>query len=117
MKEHLMKLQKEQFEKVKNKSKIIEVRLFDEKRKKLKLGEIITFTNSDNENQKVKAKIINLHKFKYFSQLYSSFSISDFGYSNNTNKEKLLEIIYSIYSKEDEKKFGVLGIEFEIFLR
>lgn len=114
MKEHLMKLQKEQFEKIKNNSKRIEVRLFDDKRKELKVEDIIIFTNLDNKNETLKVKIIGLYKFKSFEELYSSFPLRDFGYLNNISKEKLLEMIYEIYSKEDEMKFWVLGIKFEL---
>jgi len=106
-----MKLQKEQFEKIRNKSKTIEVRLFDDKRAKLQIGDVITFVNQDDVNEKIKVKILNLHKFNSFKELYNSFPVSDFGY---LNKEEILEIIEKIYSKEDEEELGVLGIEFEL---
>lgn len=111
-----MKLQKKQFEKIRNKQKTIEVRLFDDKRKELKIGEIIEFTNLDDANEKLKVKILNLHKYNSFKDLYSNFDLSYFGYSKNTNKENLLQMIYTIYSKEDEEKYGVLGIEFELII-
>ena len=90
------------------------MRLFDDKRKELKIGEIIEFTNLDDANEKLKVRIVNLHKFNSFKDLYSSFDLSYFGYLTNTNKEKILELIENIYSKEDEEKYGVLGIEFEL---
>ena len=40
---HTMKLDAEPFEKIKNGSKTVELRLFDEKRQKIKPGDIIEF--------------------------------------------------------------------------
>ena len=52
-----------------------------------------------------------MHVFNSFKELYNCFPIIDFGYSN---KEEIFQIIENIYSKEDEEKLGVLGIEFEL---
>lgn len=42
---HYMKLQNNPFIKIKNKTKTIEMRLNDEKRKKINIGDNIEFTN------------------------------------------------------------------------
>ena len=43
-----MKLQDDPFKKIKNKTKTIEMRLNDEKRKKIKQDDLIEFTNIKN---------------------------------------------------------------------
>ena len=51
-----MKLNNNPFNLIKNGEKIIELRLFDSKRKSLQIGDIIEFTNISN-GQKIQTKI------------------------------------------------------------
>ena len=46
---HEMGLQPKYFDYIKNGTKRIELRLFDEKRQRIRLGDIIEFTNPDGE--------------------------------------------------------------------
>ena len=52
---HQMKLKRSPFEKIKDGSKTIELRLYDEKRQKVKIGDFIEFTCLDDATQKIKA--------------------------------------------------------------
>ena len=65
MKEHLMKLNVKQFNLIKIGTKKIEARLFDDKRSKLKVGDNIVFTNLNDENEKIKVRVVNLHRFEF----------------------------------------------------
>ena len=47
---HLMMLYEDAFEKMKRGTKTIEIRLSDEKRRKVAVGDLITFRKSDEEN-------------------------------------------------------------------
>ena len=66
---HEMKLNNEPFECIKNGTKTIELRLNDEKRKLLNIGDKIEFTNITN-NEKLLVKIENLYYFSSFEELY-----------------------------------------------
>lgn len=48
-----------------------------------------------------------------FFSLYSDFAPEDFG-GEGWTVDQLVNNIYEYYSKEDEKKYGVLGIKLEI---
>lgn len=104
---HEMKLQPVPFEAVKNGSKIIESRLFDEKRQLIQLGDQILFRNMADLDETILAKVNGLLRYPTFSVMFSDFSAAFFG---GESKSALEQQIYSFYSKEDEAKYGVLGI-------
>lgn len=101
-------LHNEPFEKIKNGSKKIEIRLFDEKRRLIKVGDVIIFSNRETEEilQKEVKEIIIAKSFK---ELFNLRNIKDFG---GKDSEESVSNMYKYYSKEDEEKFGVIGIVF-----
>ena len=105
---HYMKLRNDPFERIKNGSKKIEIRLYDEKRKLVKVKDEIEFTNLEN-NEKIKVRVIKIHKFKTFKELFDYFDNSYFGSSSHD-----YNIMYDYYSKEEEKNYGVVGIEIKL---
>ena len=109
-----MRLDASEFDLIKSGKKIIEIRLLDEKRRKLKIGDKIEFSKRPEEKEKILCKIVKLDRQKYFLDLLDKISIKKLGYSENYPKNKILERVYKTYSKEDEKKYGVLGIEIEL---
>ncbi len=104
-----MRLHPLPFEKVKDGSKTIEIRLDDEKRQQLKIGDKIEFSSRTEPENKILVKISDLLYFPTFSELFDAFPPEVFG---GTDKENLMGI-YKYYTKEDEKKYGVVGIKFE----
>ena len=96
---HLMKLHSDPFEKIKNGTKTIEIRLNDEKRRLLNVGDEIEFSLFDNSEQKILVEIIGLKKFKCFKELCYAFNPKSYG---SENKEEY-ELMYKYYSKENEE--------------
>lgn len=111
---HQMKLFKEPFFRIKEGKKIIEVRLFDEKRQKVSVGDEIEFSLIDNQNEKILVKVMGLSRFESFKELYSSFHYSMFGHSHGTTLNDQIKDIEECYSREEEKKYGSLGIHVKI---
>jgi len=108
---HEMKLNNEPFNLIKNGSKTIEMRLYDEKRRKIKVDDFIEFTNRLND-EKILVKVIKLYIFEDFSKLYERFDKISLGY-----KEDEIESpsdMSKYYSEEEIKKYGVIGIEIEL---
>lgn len=108
---HIMKLQAYSFDKIRDGEKIIEVRLYDEKRREIKLGDAIEFKREPEQTESVDTEVIGLLQYKSFEDLVNDFPASNFGY---TSTEDLLNAIYSFYKKEDALKFGVLGIRIKL---
>lgn len=105
---HYMKLQNRPFSSIKEGTKTVELRLFDEKRRLLKIGDFIEFTNiSDGET--ILTRVTGLLIFKDFEDLYKEISPSAMGYKKGERVDpKDMEEYYSI---EDIEKYGVIGIE------
>lgn len=105
---HEMKLNNEPWVAVKKNKKSIELRLNDEKRKKIHVGDSIIFTNRET-GKKLKRKVKKLHPYSNFQELYQNFPKKKLGYSKK--EEANYQDMEKHYSEEDIKKYGVLGIE------
>lgn len=112
---HEMKLREIYFEKIKNGEKIYEIRLNDEKRQLLKIGDTITFQNESNLNDTIETKIVDLQKFDTFFDMASTLDLSLVGF-NNTPKEKVVQIYHEFYPVEKETKYKVLAIKIQVVL-
>jgi ASC-1-like (ASCH) protein len=108
--EYEMKLSDKPFEKIKSGKKKIEVRLCDEKRRKINIGDIITFYKLPDKKEFVKVKVIGLSRFSSFKNLYAIFDKSLFDHPPEITLEEQIGGDREIYSIEREKEFGVLGI-------
>ena len=100
------------FDIVKNGSKNVEVRLNDEKRKKLKIGDNISFLKRPNEDEVIEATITALKYFDSFEELIDNYPIENLFLSTYT-KDMFLKELERFYSREDQDKYGVVAIEFE----
>lgn len=108
---HEMKLQDDPFKKISDETKTIEMRLYDEKRKKVKVGDLIEFTNVLN-SEKLITRVINLYMYKDFDELYKNHDKVSIGY--NEDEEASPSDMSMYYSDEDIKKHGVVGIELKL---
>jgi ASC-1-like (ASCH) protein len=107
---HQMKLSKIPFAKIVAGTKVIESRLFDDKRKLINIGDIIEFIENEDSTKKITLKVKALYRYGTFSELFSDFNPVLFG---GESKESLLVEIEQFYSYEDQNKFGVVGIKIE----
>ncbi len=110
---HEMHLFREPFEKVRGGKQNIDVRLYDEKRRGIRIGDIIAFKELPDNKEEVECRVIGLSMFGSFRDLFSAFERQRFGHSKAMSLKEQLDGIYQIYSKEDENKYGVLGIHME----
>ena len=100
------------FELIKNGSKKVEMRLFDKKRSKLLIGDLIVFTNTDTKEELL-TEIIDLKQFSSFESLYANYKKTDLGYKENEIAKP--EDMLAYYSIEQIKKYGVLAIEIKTY--
>lgn len=87
------------------------MRLYDEKRRMLKIGDKIEFTNKDT-NEKIITEIIKLHNYPNFKELYKNFDKELLGYTKQEQKD--YKDMNAYYSEEEQEKYGVLGIEVKL---
>ncbi len=108
---HQLKLATEPFNAIISGNKTIESRLYDTKRQKIQIGDRIIFTNRDNSEQTVTAEVVGLLRYATFRDLFSHNNPRKFG---GDNVEWLENQISEFYSIEDQKIYGVIGIEFKV---
>lgn len=104
---HHMHLSQTPFERIVSGKQTIEARVCDEKRQLLSVGDKIEFSLRGDLSKKFNVTIIELIHQKSFKGLYSSDVPEKFG---GKDLESLLDAIYEYYSKDDEEKWGVVGI-------
>ena len=107
MTHHQMKLTLEPFEKIISGEKIIESRLYDEKRQQITVGDHIEFSSVDDVTKKINTEVRALYQYASFDDLFSDFPPAYFG---GSSKKELLMEIEKFYSQEEQKKYGVIGI-------
>ena len=106
---HKMKLQEDPFERIKNGTKTVEFRLYDEKRQTIQIGDEIEFSKLPELQEKLLVKVIDLYKEKSFEKLFKKVFVGE--------DEKIIEKAKSMnrfYAPEQEKEYGVVGIKIEV---
>jgi len=106
-----MKLQPSPFDKIKNGQKIIEVRLYDEKRREIRIGDIIEFKREPEQIETIKTEVIGLFNYKTFKDLSNDFPANAFGHNDT---DDFMKSIFMFYTKEQEEKYTVLGIRIKL---
>ena len=94
---------------IKDGKKDIELRLNDEKRRLVNIGDTIIFTNIDTKDE-IEVIVTNLYKYDTFEELFNAFDHKRFGMSDNDSSITMDDF----YSKEEQEKYGVLGIEIKL---
>ena len=110
---HEMKLQPEYFNFILNGTKRIEIRLNDEKRQNIKLGDKIKFLKEPDLNESFEAQVIGLLRYNSFEEMFKDYDISILSEKSMT-KEELISVLEQFYTKEKQEKYGVLGIRIEL---
>lgn len=107
--EHEMRLNPAPFRMIKSGEKTIELRLFDEKRRRISVRDTITFTETDT-GEKLCVTVTALHVFPSFDELYRTLPLKECGYTEAELKTAGPDDMLAYYSKEQQQKYGVVGI-------
>lgn len=109
--EHKMNLQNGPFYSIKNGTKKIEMRLYDEKRQKIAKGDTIVFANQD-KTETLTVEVVDLHLFESFDGIYQKFPKQWLGYKNDEIARP--EDMEQYYPADEIANFGVVGIEIKL---
>lgn len=109
---HYMHLEKEPFSKIISGEKKVELRLFDEKRKKIRINDLIEFQLLDSD-KKITVKVTGINVFPTFKELYESIPLEDLGYSESDVNAAKPEDMLEYYSFEDQIKHSVVALRIE----
>lgn len=114
---HQMRLHNGPFQEIFAGRKTIELRLYDEKRQSIQIGDEIVFTNSSNPGSTITAWVTALHRFGSFEELYAALPLERCGYRPEevaTASPKDMELYYS---PQEQARYGVVGIELQVTAR
>ena len=108
---HHMTVQEKYYRLLKTGKKTIELRLFDQKRKKIKPGDAILFTNASDLTECFQATVVQLHHASCFTELCQKITPAQAGFSSVT---ELTEVLEQFYPLSSQNQFGVVGIEISV---
>lgn len=111
MQQYQMKLATEPYNKIASGNKVIESRLFDDKRQQISIGDQIVFSENDKPENSVTTVVKGLLRYQTFKALFADHNPALFG---EESRDFLLTQIKQFYSDEDEQKYGVIGIRLEL---
>ena len=108
---HVMNLHSVPFEMIRSGRKTIELRLYDEKRRLISVGDEIEFVNSSDRRACISCLVVALHKFDSFKDLYEGLPLLKCGYTTDNINAADPSDMEEYYSPEEQKAYGVVGIE------
>lgn len=109
-----MNLREKPYQLMKSGEKTIELRLYDEKRSKLNINDEIEFTCIDSTEEPINVRVVGLHRFDSFEELYNVLPLLKCGYTNKTINTADPEDMMQYYSRNEQSQYGVIGIEIEL---
>lgn len=111
---HEMKLHPQPFAMIASSEKTIELRLNDEKRQQIQVGDTILFTSREDESKQIRATVLKLHRFSSFEELYAELPLEQCGYRPDELAQASPKDMEAYYTPEQQKRYGVLGIEIQL---
>ncbi len=115
MKTHEFTLRNKPFRAVAGGTKTIEMRLFDEKRRGIAVGDTIRFTHAESGAQ-VTVTVVALHRFPDFASLYEAMipRVGAVGLGYAPDEAAHPDDMLDYYPAEKIRRFGVVGIEIRL---
>lgn len=108
-----MKLRPKYYDFILNGTKRIEIRLNDEKRKDIKIGDKIKFYKEPNLEEYFMTEVVEILKFNDFREMIDNLKIEELA-DEILTKDELLSTLEKYYSKEKQEKYGTLGIRIKL---
>ena len=108
---HRMHLDPQAFAAMEDERKTIELRLYDEKRRRIQAGDVIRFESTDDETDVLFAWVTGMRFFASFDELYAALPLDACGYAPEEVKTASPRDMDKYYPPEEQKKWGVVGIE------
>lgn len=106
---HRMSLYGEYFKAIKDGKKTVEVRLNDEKRRKIKIGDTIEFIKVPEQDESLLVKVTELRRYDTFKEMYQEIPFKELD-GEGWTMEEMIKGTYEIYSPEQESEWGTLAI-------
>ncbi len=103
-----MSVRHKYFELIKSGQKDIELRAYDEKRKKVKIGDKFQLLDAENPDQSIICEVLNMHVAPDFESLFKKIDIKRSGFKDIA---ELMDTITKFVSREELAREQVVGME------
>ena len=107
-----MKLNDIVLKNIKKGIKKFELRLYDERRRNINLGDTITFRNLNDLEDTISVKVLALLRYPTFADFFEDIDYKLCGTANSL--EEKLNRVHTFYTVEQEKEYGILAIKIEL---
>lgn len=107
-----MKLNSNAMNNIKSGSKKFELRVFDDKRSLLNIGDTIIFHNLGDFDDIISVKIIGLLRYPSFKDFFNDIDFKICGVTPTIDEN--INRLHNYYSVDEELEYGVIGIKFEL---
>lgn len=111
---HTLNLNPDPFAHIESGRKTIELRLYDEKRRLIQVGDTLVFVHTEDPSRTLSASVTALHRFDTFAELYKSLPLDRCGYLPKELADASPEDMNVYYSPERQLQYGVVGIELKL---
>lgn len=109
---HEMSLRPGPFGMIADGRKRYELRLLDEKRRLISVGDTIAFTCTEDERT-LQVRVVSLHPFGTFAELYAALPLTECGYTQENVASADPCDMEKYYPPEKQAQYGVLAIKVE----
>lgn len=103
-----MSVRHKYFELIKSGHKDIELRAYDEKRRKVKIGDKFQLFDAENPDQSIICEVLNMHVAPDFESLFKNLDIKRSGFKDIN---ELMDTITKFVSREELAREQVVGME------
>ena len=103
-----MSVRNKYFEMIKSGQKDIELRAYDEKRRKMKAGDRFLLSDAENPNESIICEILNMYVAPDFESLFKNMDIKRSGFRD---MNELIDTVTKFVSREELQREQVVGIE------
>ena len=103
-----MSVRHEYFELIKSGQKDIELRAYDNKRKRIKIGDKFLLFDAENTNSYIVCEVLDMHVAPNFESLFNKVDIKRSGFNN---LDELMNIITKFVSREELAREQIVGME------
>ena len=108
---HTLNLHPQPFTMIADGHKTIELRLWDEKRSQIRVGDTLVFVHTEDGSKTLTATVTALHHFPDFAALYAALPLEKCGYLPEEVSTASPADMNEYYSAEKQARYGVVGIE------
>ena len=111
---HKLNLNPSPFSKMESGKKTIELRLNDEKIQRVHAGDEIEFINTMDIEKRLLTKVLAIHRYPSFEELYKSLPLLKCGYTQENISAAKASDMEVYYSRDEQIQYDVVGIEISI---